>query len=307
MPKENPPDLPLLDFFRDYFRPLFLRGRSPKTIALYLISVRSLCKFLGRPPRLSDLCDTTINRYLSYFRDLPRRPSTVNKERANLLAMWRFACRKNYLEIWPDVPKDVEPEMIPIAWMRDELEKLFAQAAKMPGFIGSIPAARWWVAILLVCWDTGERISAILNLRWKDVDLNRGWIVAPADSRKGGRADEAYELHADTIGALRAIHQAHAGRVFPWPHHPTYIWQRYARLLKLAGLPHDRKSKFHRIRKSVGSYVKAAGGDPTEALRHRDSRSTKAYLDPRIVKPAQAISWLFRPGTPGGDPPCPAA
>lgn len=295
MPDEVPLDLPLLDFFRNYFRPLFLRGRSRKTVDLYLISIRSFCKFLGRPATLADLNDSTVNRYLCHFRDLPRKPPTVNKERANLTAIWRFACRKRYLAVWPDVPKDVEPEVIPLAWMPDDINRLFAQASRMPGYVGGIPAAAWWTALLLVCWDSGERISAILNLRWCDIDLKNGWLIAPAGSRKGGRSDEAYQLHPDTIKALLTI-RTRRDMVFPWPHHPTYIWNRFSKLLKAAGLPTDRRSKFHRIRKSVGSYVKAAGGDPTQALRHRDSRVTRAYLDPRIVKPSQAVDWLFRPG-----------
>jgi integrase len=296
MNTDTPPDLPLPDFFRDHFRPLFLRGRSKKTIDLYLISLRSFGKFLERPPRLSDLNDATVNRYLCHFRELPRRPATVNKERANLTAIWRFACRKGYLNVWPDVPKEVEPDIVPVAWMPEDLSRLFAQAEKMPGTIGGVPAGKWWTALLLVCWDTGERIRAILDLQWTDLDLTNRWMVAPARTRKGGRSDEAYHLHPDTVAALRVIHSRHRKEVFPWPHHPTYIWQKFGRVLRLAGLPHDRKSKFHRIRKSVGSYVKAAGGDPTEALRHRDSRVTRAYLDPRIVPSQQPIDFLFRPG-----------
>jgi integrase len=297
-------ELTLLVFFRDYFRPLFLRGRSPRTIDLYLISIRSFGKFLGRDPRLSDLTDETVNRYLCYFRELPRSPSTVNKERANLAAIWRFACRKKYLEIWPDVPKDVQPEIVPVAWLPEELTRLFSQAGRMDGWIGGVPAGKWWLALLSVCWDSGERISAVLSLRWTDLDLEGGWMVAPARTRKGGRSDEAYRLHPDTLAALMAIREPRREEVFPWPYKSSYIWQRYAKVLKLAGLPSDRKSKFHRIRKSVGSYVKAAGGDPTETLRHRDSRTTRAYLDPRVCGPKQAVDFLFRPkDSPQPEPP----
>lgn len=295
------PDLPLLAFFSDHFRPLFLRGRSPRTIDLYLISIRSFSKFLCRPPRLSDLTDETVNRHLCHFRELPRSPSTVNKERSNLTALWRFACRKRFLDVWPDVPKDIQPETVPVAWLPHELDKLFCQARKMPGWVGSIPAASWWLALLAVCWDSAERINAILSLRWSDIDLGEGWMVATAGTRKGGRSDEAYRLHPNTIAALKAIRFPRRDKVFPWPHHSTYIWQRYKRLLELAGLPTDRKSKFHRIRRSVGSYIKAAGGDATEALRHRDSRVTRAYIDPRIYAPKQPVDFLFRPK--GSEPP----
>ena len=293
----DPTDLLLLDFFNSFFRPLFLRGRSPKTIALYLISIRSFGKYLERAPKLSDLTDDTLNRYLCYYRELPRSPATVNKERANLMAIWRFACRKHFLQVWPDVPKDIQPEPVPLAWLPDEIDRLFRQARKMKGWVGGIPAGEWWTALLSVCWDTGERITAILSLKWTDISLAEGWVVMPAATRKGGRSDEAYRLHGDTIAALSAIRWPVREAVFPWPYHPKYVWQKFAHLLSLAGLPTDRRSKFHRIRRSVASFVKAAGGNPTETMRHRDSRVTRAYLDPRVCGPQQAVDWLFRPGS----------
>lgn len=294
----NPRTCPLSAFFEQYFLPLCLRGRSPRTLALYRISLRSFAKFLTRAPVLADLCDDTVNRYLCHYRALPRSPATTNKERANLLALWRFAARKGYLPSWPDVPKETQPEQVPVAWLPEELKRLFAAAATAPGWIEGAKASAWWTALLLLCWDTGERISALLAVRWESIDLDRGWVIVPAGSRKGGRSDEAYRLHPDTLRALAVLHPDEGtGAVFRWPYDRSYIWSRFGKLLKAAGLPSDRKSKFHRIRRSVGSYVKAAGGDPSEALRHRDSRVTRAYLDPRLCGERQAVDWLFRPDT----------
>ncbi len=291
----NPKTCQLPAFFEQYFLPLCLRGRSPRTIDLYRISLRSFSRFTIRAPVLADLCDDTLNRYLCYYRALPRTAATTNKERANLLAIWRFAARKGYLPNWPDVPKETQPEQVPVAWLPDELKRLFAAAAQAPGWIEGDKASAWWTALLLLCWDTGERISALLAVRWEAIDLVSGWVIVPAGSRKGGRSDEAYRLHADTVQALRQLRTERTGQVFHWPYDRSYIWSRFGKLLKAAGLPHDRKSKFHKIRRSVGSYVKAAGGDPSEALRHRDSRVTRAYLDPRLCGQKQAVDWLFRP------------
>ncbi len=291
----------LRDFFEETYRPLFLRGKSPRTVELYRASLKSFERFLERQPVLADLNDTTVNRFLCWFRELPRSPYSVNKEHANLTALWRFACRKKFLDVWPDVPRDPEPEAVPLAWMPGELERLFKAVDSLPGAVGQVLAYQWWKAILLVCWDTGERITAILRLEWSAVDLDTGWLVVPATNRKGGRSEEAYRLHPDTVAALRAIKLPPRDLIFPWPHPENYLWNRYGKILEKAGLPNDRKSKFHRIRKSVGSYVKAAGGDPTSALRHRDSRVTGSYIDPRVAGPAQATDYLFRPGGhPGG-------
>lgn len=291
----DPATLRLDVFFRDWFRPMYLRGRAPRTIQLYFTTLRTLEKFFHRPPVVADMNDETINRFLSWFRDLPRSPASVNKEHANITAIWRFACRKGLLTVWPDVARDPQPKRVPIAWLPHEMDQLWAAVRKQSGYIGCCASADWWAALISVCWDTGERITAVRSLTWKDIDLKGGWVVMQASTRKGGRSDEAYKLHPDTVAALEQIRFPKRDDVFPWPYNQNYLWRRYDEVLKTAGLPTDRRSKFHRLRRSVGSYVKAAGGDPTEALRHSDSRTTRGYLDPRIVKAQQAVDFLFRP------------
>ena len=82
--------------------------------------------------------------------------------------------------------------------------------------------------------------------------------------------------------------------MFPWPYSYTYLWTEYGRLLRLAGLPSDAKSKFHRIRKTAASYAEAAGGNATAMLRHSKREVTEAYLDPRICQQQQPVDVLFR-------------
>jgi len=292
----NAPQMRLDVFFRDYFSPLFLRSRSDNTRRLYCTSIRTFSRWLQRPAVLQDLNDTTVNRFLDYFRHLPRSPFSVNKERANLLAMWRFACRKKLLDEWPDVLPEVEPERVPQAWTASEIARLLGACEREPGTIGEVPAAAWWRALHLVCWDTGERIGAVRDLEWPHADLEAGFMLVPAELRKGKRRDRLYKLASDTIAALQAIRQPVREKIFPWPYSPTYLWRRYARLLDRAHLPRDRHCKFHRIRRSVATHYEAAGGNATELLGHSSRSVTLAYLDPRIVPKQHAVDLLFRPG-----------
>lgn len=285
----------LQSFFTETFAPLFLRGRSERTCQLYATSLRTFEKFLGRESTLADLTDETVARFLYWFRRLPRSPYSVNKERSNLLAIWRFACRKKFVEVWPDVKADIEPKRVPQAWTADELERLFAAIDKEAGWIAGVPAAAWWEALHRVAWDSGERIAAIMALQWSNLDLRGGWLRVPAEVRKGKREDRVFRLAADTLVALKAIRHPPRDAVFPWPFNPSYLWPRYAKILKRAGLPADRKSKFHRMRRSVASHYEAAGHSATELLGHSARRVTMAYLDPRIVAERHASDVLFRP------------
>lgn len=262
---------------------------------LYLSSIRSFGKFLQRPAAMSDLTDDTVGMFLNWFMQKGRSPYSANKEHANLLAIWRFACRKQILKTWPDVEREVEPKRIPLAWTEEEMHQLFASLAREEGRIGVLPAAAWWTALHFIAWDTGERISALRNLKWKYVDMRRGWLHIPAEIRKGKREDKVFKLSADTLASLTLIQKPKREDVFPFPYSHTYLYDLYAKVLERAGLPTDRKSKFHRLRKSVASHVEAAGGNATSLLGHSTRKVTMNYLDPRIVGEKHAADMLFRP------------
>lgn len=284
-------------FFGDKFRPLFLRGRSERTIKLYLITLRAFEKYLGRPPLLADLTDDTVSRYLSWYRARPRSPLTTNRERNNLLAIWRFAARKGHLSHWPDVKREIEPHRVPRAWTEDEMQRLIRACAQEPGDVAGIPAGDWWVCLHHVAWDSGERISALMDATWDCIDFG-GWLHVPAEARKGKRADRIYRLSPDTLIWLKRILKPKRLLVFPWALNRSYLWKRYEPILERAGLPTDRLSKFHRIRRSVASHYEARGGNATELLGHSARRVTESYLDPRIVGEKHAADVLFRLDSP---------
>jgi hypothetical protein len=73
------------------------------------------------------------------------------------------------------------------------------------------------------------------------------------------------------------------------------LWPAYTEILKRAGLPHDRKSKFHRMRRTVASFFEAAGANATALLGHSARSVTEGYLDPRLVRTPQPSELLPRP------------
>src|SRR5690606_13423466 len=84
------------------------------------------------------------------------------------------------------------------------------------------------------------------------------------------------------------------------PYNPQYIWRRFGVILESAGMPNDRKHKFHAIRKATASYMHAAGVDATAAMGHSSPDVTmRFYLDPRITgggkQPADVLPSLDEP------------
>ncbi len=187
------------------------------------------------------------------------------------------------------------PVRIPTAWTREELNRLWEYLSRIPGDVAGVPANVWFMALLSVFWDSGERKTPVLGMTWKDVDLNGGWFIARAESRKGAVSDKLHKLHPETIKLLRQMILPEREKVFAWPWCEVSLYAAWREMLKRAGLRTGREFMFHCIRKSVASHVKANGGNVQEALGHYDARMTQTiYIDPRIAPNEHAQDVLFR-------------
>ncbi len=282
------------DLYDRIYLPVRLRSRAENTKRLYQFSLDRFSEFLARPAVLADFDELTMCRFLAWRRSTGVAASTVERDRYNLIALWRFANRRKLVDTWPEIDPEVIPERVVLAWTETEMHTLIGACKLAEGKIGQCPASLWWQALHLIAWDTGERITALLGLRWDGVDLNNGWAVFRAETRKGKRQDRVYRLHPDTIAILRQLPRGDA-LVLPWPLSRTYIWDKYTRLLERAGLPAGRARKFHCLRRSVASHYEAAGGNATELLGHSSRKVTKRYLDQRIVSPPSPVGVVFRP------------
>jgi integrase len=277
------------EFLRDIYVPL--RGISAQTESLYKMTIAEFGKSLGHPPTLDDFDELKVAKFLAQ-RVRERKPATAAKDRSQLRALWELAARRRMVELWPTIKRVRVPERVPEAWLTDEMARILASAALETTKYDGIPAALWWRALLLVCYDTGERITPIVSLRWRDIRENQ--ILYVAENRKGSRRDILRPIGEGAMAALDAIRmgRGEADRVFPWPRVKNYLWKRLEIILKRAGLPSDRSCKFHKIRKTTASYAEAAGLSAQAILDHSDPKTTRRYLDPRIVSRRSAVDVL---------------
>lgn len=267
------------ELFSSHYRPLRLRGRSANTARLYGCTIRAFERWLRYVPTVDDLTDLTISRYLEH-RASYRSPYTAEKERTQLLSLWRFAADRGIVPDRPCVPPAPLPDRIPQAWSVEQLQSLMRAAAATPGRIGSIPAGIWYPALLSVLWETAERIGAILACQPRDFD--GAFLNVRAEYRKGGKRDKAYRLSPATCELLAQARGTH--RLFDWPLSRVYLWSRYRDVVARAGLGHGRKCGFHQLRRSAASHYAAAGGDPVKLLDHSSPRITNRwYLDRRMT------------------------
>lgn len=284
----------LADYYHEIYHPLRLRGRSQNTDRLYRSSIAAYSRSLGRAATLDDLDDILVARHLEALQNAGKSPATVEKERCQILAVWRHAHRRGLVSRWPDVPPAPVPLPIPLAWQQDELSRILAAADQTRGSYCGVPAGRWWVALILIIWDTAERIGAVMQARWEW--YSPPWLLLPASTRKGGCQPRQFLLGSDTQSVLLKIREPERDLLFPHPWCRSDIFRRFGAILKRAGLPAGSRDKFHRLRRSAASWYEAAGGDATELLGHSNRKTTRRYLDPRVVRQPQPCELLFRIG-----------
>lgn len=274
------------------FRREQLDGTVDATHGKYLTAIEWLRTHLEREPLLSDLTDANLRSLLAAMQTGGLSASSANAVRSKIVRLWAWCCTTGRLRVGPTVKRLVEPEQAPIAWRPEQLAKLWDAAGNAPGAISGIPAGDWWLALLSVLYETGERIGAALQLTWADVDGN--YVTFRAETRKGGRKVNVKPLSGDAMRFLNVLPRT-SETVFPWTLTREMLWVHYRAILKSAGLPHDRKRMFHCLRKTHASLLEAAGGDGTKSLGHSERRTTAAYLDPRLIGTQRPCDLLPRP------------
>ena len=259
----------LKEFFREEYEPRRLRGSNGCTARLYGFTIASFGRFLERPATLDDLNDKAVLRFLTARGGEVSR-YTVEKERSQLLALWRLAFHLGMVNRWPDVPPSKLPRRNPEALTIDEVRRLVTAADELA------PA---WGTLVRVAYETGERIAAILALTPRDIRGRR--ILFRAETRKFGVADNLATVTPETAARLAALIELGNPKVFPMK--DVHYWWHV--IIGKAGIhPRARRCGWHMLRRTAASHLKAAGGDPQKLLGHASPVTTvRWYLDKTIT------------------------
>jgi integrase len=287
---ESNPSTPLAAFYKLIYLPAN-PSTKPKTVQLYGNSLKKFHGFIGREPMLSDLSDENVGSFLRALVDAGQATETANKERANLLALWRHARAMGVIEAGPTVKRLPAPRSIPKALTVCELEKLQAAFDTLQGETGGIRNSDFLRACFAIQFTTAERVGAVLELRFADVvgDV----VTFHAETRKGGRRAMIKQVPAWVIDDIERIKSPKRERIFPIePTNKTKVFSLYDRLFKRAGVPRPKGKSSHLLRSSHATMVDLAGGDATASLGHANSEVTRRhYLDPRF-KPDTSCEHL---------------
>ena len=293
----------LRELFVDRIAPL--KNLSDRSVAMYLSTLDRFRDFLGHEPTVEDLDDLTAAKFLRWRGSTahsPTRgiisPASLAKDSAHLRSLWTWLARKRWKKAngelleFPDYARPRVPKPVPKAYTAEDLAKLIEYAKRRKGLVAGKPACWYWTTKLMAMFQTGERIGAILQLRWSEVDLERCTLTFLAATRKGHRETITRPITprlAKLLGNEKCPPEA---RVWAWLDDRQML-SCYASLRVLcqtAGVPYK---PFHSIRKSTASYIKRAGKSAKEQLGHSsEEMAENHYYDERITGRESMLDYL---------------
>jgi integrase len=248
--------------------------------------------------------------YLHSRQDLS--PATRNKHLRHLSAVWNELVRRKLVNDKLGLEKEDELLREPRAWLPEEFDRLLAQTAELRGRIGDVPKSAWWLALLLLDYNIGVRISALMSIQTRDLDLQAGTVMVRAEAQKD-RSDQEFTLLPQSIDALRRIRPERLERVFEeWPYDRARstkehrrngyrtLTEHLRRLLAAAALPETSKDLWHKMRRTFVTEIARQAGVPTaQAMAgHSHQSVTARYLDKRRLELPSAAALLRQPTAP---------
>lgn len=281
-----------------------LKNLSDRTVELYGETLDRLRDHLGHEATLDDLSDLAVARFLRWRSQQPNgrkgvlSPASVAKDSAHIRTIWNWCARKRMkksdgeLLEFPDYARPRVPKPRPVAYTAEELQQLLDVARHRKGFIAGVPAAWFWPTMLKAMFETGERVGAVLAIRWGEVDIDRRTLTFLAATRKGHRETITRQISPELTAIMATRRRAPNELVWPWLE-DRKIGSAYGSLRVLCRTAKVPYHPFHSIRKSTASYLKRAGVSAKKQLGHAsEEMAENHYYDERITGVQSALDYL---------------
>lgn len=279
---QNLGDTMLLNLFLDDFYFAFRPSLSARTIKLYRHSVKKFGQFVGVPPGLSDLTNSNVGKYLAAISASGLAPATVEKERSQLLAIWRDAQLEGLIDKGPRVQPIKVPDPVPRSLKVPELQQLWLTFDTLQGKTGGNENSDVIRAAATLQLTTAERIFAVTMLRWDDLDRENNVVTYRAENRKGGRRIKATEVPPAVITCLDRLH-CESEFIFAGCQGKTKLSTLYSRAFGRSGIRWTKGKTSHLLRSTKATLVDVAGGNASRSLGHRSPATTERYyIEERI-------------------------
>lgn len=300
----------LRTFLHETYAPLRLAARKggARTLIQYESCLNVLAAYNAADVTLDQLDASFLEGFLGWAIRSGRSPATANRISRSISSLWRCAMRKRKLP-WSAEPEFVEKIPMPKrevrTWTLAQFEQILMAAAEAPGDFRGVPTCQLLPALLITIYFTGLRLSALLQCRVADLDMETGWLSVDAAYQKHN-SDQRFRLPEVALAAIRATNPADREMLFCGPapgSSPTRLSSRGAslrkrlrRVLRGLGLDAGKRSMFHNVRRLSATQMVAAAGEAAaqKHLGHSDPSLLRFYVDRSQLQRPEAADVLPR-------------
>jgi integrase/recombinase XerD len=177
------------------------RGRARSTVEAYRRDLRAWAEHLQRLGRaVTDVSEDDLVGWVERLRDQGLAPSTTKRRIVAARNLHRFLAEEGHVD--DDVGAAVAPPPVarglPKALTEDEVDALLSRV------VGDDPVARRDRAILETLYGTGVRISELVTMSLRDLDLHDGFVRVVGKGDKE-RVVPVLGAAADALGAWLTV------------------------------------------------------------------------------------------------------
>lgn len=160
-----------LDIYSEYLT--YQKKYSPKTVEAYQNDIFQFIDFLEATEFSGKLDVRTVRQFLWYLKKQNMQQKSIHRKLSSLRTFFKFLMNQGILEVNPAsaVKAGKIPLKLPDYLSENEIKRL----------LDSLPEDNWEElrdkTLLELFYGTGIRISEAVQLRKKQIDFNRNWII----------------------------------------------------------------------------------------------------------------------------------
>ena len=257
------------------------KGLSKLTVDSYLKDLELFFDFYKEKKMVEDLLPTDLNEFVQYQKSIGRSSSTVMRRMSSIKNFYIFLKREGlYKDELPELDPFKKESTLPNCLSIEEVEALL-DAPKMEN-----PSSIRDKAMLELMYASGLRVSELLSLEKKNVNLNKGIVTIfgkGAKERKVPIGDFALEYIVKYLNEARSLLNGDKSKYLfvnkkGQPLSRVYFFKQIRKYAKEVGI--EETISPHTLRHCFATHMLEGGAElraVQEMLGHTNIATTQIY------------------------------
>lgn len=268
-----------IDLFRQYLT--VEKGLSLNTVNSYLDDLKRFFMYFKDKKEVSELSPYDLNSFVNYELNSGLRVPTALRRLSSIRSFYSFLKKEGYYEEeLPEVDPPKKPKELPNCLSIEEVESLLeAPNMKSPSGIRD-------KAMLELMYASGLRVSELLNLEKRNVNLNKGIITIfgkGAKERKVPMGDFALEYIVKYLNEVRDLFHGRDSKYLflnrqGKPLSRVYFFKQIRKYAQSVGI--ETQISPHTLRHCFATHMLEGGAElraVQEMLGHTNIATTQIY------------------------------